>query len=108
MFDAHPPFQIDVNFGGTRAIAEMLMQSDGEEILLLPALPRAWPTGSISGLRARGGCSVDLRWRAGALEEVVLTGSIAGRHVVRLGEARAEVALQPGEQVRLRGPRLTS
>ena len=108
MFDAHPPFQIDGNFGGTRAIAEMLMQSDGEEILLLPALPRAWPTGSITGLRARGGCSVDLRWRAGALEEVVLTGSVAGRHRVRLGDARVEVALQPGERVTLRGARLIS
>ncbi len=103
MFDAHPPFQIDGNFGGTRAIAEMLMQSRGDEILLLPALPKAWPTGSITGLRARGRCMVDVRWRDGQLAEVTLRSDRAGRRIVRLGTRRVEVDLVPGRAVRLRG-----
>ena len=106
LFDAHPPFQIDGNFGGTRAIAEMLMQSRGDEILLLPALPSAWPTGSVTGLRARGRCSVDLRWQEGELVEAVVRGGMSGRRVVRLGTLRVEVVLTPGKAVRLRGTAL--
>jgi alpha-L-fucosidase 2 len=106
MFDAHPPFQIDGNFGGTRAIVEMLMQSRDDDILLLPALPRAWPTGSIKGLRARGRCRVDLSWRSGALQEVVLAGDVAGPRRVRLGTSAVQIALAPGRVVRLLGPTL--
>jgi len=106
MFDAHPPFQIDGNFGGARAIAEMLMQSWEDEILLLPALPSAWPTGSVRGLRARGACVVDLSWRDGALVEAVLTSPRASRLQVRSGAKRVTVALTPGKPVYLRGPAL--
>ena len=106
LFDAHPPFQIDGNFGGTRAIAEMLMQSRDDEILLLPALPRAWPSGSITGLRARGRCSIDVRWRDGQLAEATLRSDRAGRRVVRLGARRVAIDLVPGSAVRLRGAAL--
>jgi len=106
MFDAHPPFQIDGNFGGAAAIAEMLMQSRGDEILLLPALPKAWPAGSVQGLWARGACQVDVSWRDGKLESATLVAAIPSRRIVRLGDRRVSIDLQPGRPVRLEGARL--
>ena len=81
----HPPFQIDGNFGITAAIAEMLVQSQDGDLLLLPALPVSLPAGSVRGLRARGGLRVDLRWQAGQLAEVTLVAERPGTWQIRCG-----------------------
>ena len=96
LFDAHPPFQIDGNFGATAGIAEMLLQShlptdDGYLLHLLPALPSEWPSGSVHGLTARGGVTVDLSWRAGRLEQATLTAARPGVYHVKVADGPAQV-----------------
>jgi alpha-L-fucosidase 2 len=106
MFDAHPPFQIDGNFGGASGIAEMLLQCINGEIELLPALPRAWPNGRVTGLRARGGFEVDIVWRDGAIVSARVKGAPGGEARVRYGERLRRIRVGDGRSVTLRGPML--
>jgi len=99
LFDAHPPFQIDGNFGGTAGIAEMLLQSHRGEIHLLPALPASWRSGSIAGLRARGGFTVSERWTDGKLVEARVAADRDASVRLRYGRSVREVSVKAGTSV---------
>ena len=95
MFDAHPPFQIDGNFGGAAGILEMLVQSRPGELHLLPALPAAWPDGHLTGVRARGGLTLDIAWAGGRLTRATIVSAADQTIAVRVGETVRRLALGP-------------
>jgi alpha-L-fucosidase 2 len=100
-------FAIDGNCAGAAGVAEMLLQSHAGEIHLLPALPSAWPQGSITGLRARAGVEVSLWWAAGKLISASLKSNIGGSHSVRYGARTMQLTLQPGRIVKVSGRNFT-
>ena len=102
LFDTHPPFQIDGNFGGTAGIAEMLIQSHKGTIKLLPAIPSEWKSGEVKGLRARGGFEVDMRWNTGIPEYVKISSEKGGRTQVIFNGIVKDVTLAPGKSTLLK------
>jgi alpha-L-fucosidase 2 len=103
LWDAHPPFQIDGNFGATAAICELLLQSQTNEIRLLPALPSDWPTGSVKGLRARGNFVIDETWSDGKLTAATVTAPKGGTAKIRYNDSTIELTIKPGDSIHLDG-----
>ena len=106
LFDAHPPFQIDGNFGATSGIAEMLLQShrstaQGVLVDLLPALPTAWPQGRVTGLRARGGYAIDIAWQQGTLTTAHILAQRSGPVTIQSGARRTILQAEAGQRYRL-------
>jgi len=97
LFDAHPPFQIDGNFGGAAGLAEMLLQSQEENIELLPALPQSLPVGSIEGICARGGFVLNYDWKDGKLQKVTVTSKLGNTCRLKYGANVISFATQKGK-----------
>ncbi|MNS29821.1 hypothetical protein D3C72_618390 [compost metagenome] len=101
LFDAHPPFQIDGNFGGAAAVAEMLVQSNENEIRLLPALPDAWETGNIKGICARGGFEISMEWSGKALNKVTVFSKNGGKTMLVCGDKNQQLSLKKGQKTEI-------
>ncbi|MDP4226248.1 MAG: glycoside hydrolase family 95 protein [Bacteroidota bacterium] len=101
LFDAHPPFQIDGNFGGSAAVAEMLVQSSENEIRLLPALPAAWANGNVKGICARGGFEISMEWTNQTLKKITLTSKQGGNTTLISGNKQKKVSLKKGQKMEI-------
>jgi alpha-L-fucosidase 2 len=101
LFDAHPPFQIDGNFGGAAAIAEMLVQSSATEISLLPALPDAWQQGKVNGICARGGFEISMEWEHHRLKGVSVYSKLGGTTTLLSGDQKKEISLKAGQKLEM-------
>ena len=99
LFDNHPPFQIDGNFGAVAGIAEMLLQSHNNVLRILPALPGQWPDGEVKGLMARGGFKTDIVWHDGRLTELTIESLNGKRCVIKYGNSEAEYDIPAGEKL---------
>ncbi len=103
LFGQHPPFQMDANFGATAGIAEMLLQSHAGIIYLLPALPKAWPTGEVKGLLARGGYEVDIEWENGALKSANVISRLGQKVKIKYNDRFFDFDPSKGEAIKLNG-----
>lgn len=101
LFDAHPPFQIDGNFGGTAGVCEMLVQSDGNAITVLPALPQAWEDGNVSGIRARGGYELEIKWEKGTVTELAIKAKSTGKVRLNVNGKTITAKTQAGKTVKV-------
>ena len=97
LFGAHPPFQMDANFGFTAGVAEMLLQSHSDTIHFLPALPNAWPDGQVKGLKARGNITVDMQWKEGRLHRAILRPAFSGYYRFRYQDRVVRLMLLKGQ-----------
>jgi len=115
LFDLCGPFQVDGNFGATGGVAEMLLQShirptdekDLFQIDLLPALPKAWPSGSVTGLCARGGHEIDMTWDGGKLTKLVFRSKLGNPCRLRAGDKTMDLKTEAGKTYTFEGPALT-
>jgi alpha-L-fucosidase 2 len=101
LFDNHPPFQIDGNFGGTAGIAEMLIQSHAGYVELLPALPKEWNDGKVTGLMARGGFQVDMEWEKGELVGLEILSKLGNHLELRFEESEITMETTRGQVITL-------